>query len=47
MELNVATQVLESINHNQGSLWEKISAFREQISDLEGAATHELGKPQD
>ena len=47
MELNIANQVLESINHTQGSLWEKISAFREQISDLEGAATHELGKPQE
>jgi hypothetical protein len=41
MELNVATQVLESINHNHGSLWEKIDIFRKQLMDVEGYINHD------
>ena len=39
--------ILNAVHYNKGILWDKISAFREQISVLEGAATHEVGKPQE
>ena len=39
--------VLNAVQYNKGILWEKIDAFRKQISNLEGAASHEIGKPQE
>ena len=39
--------ILHAVHYNKGILWDKITAFREQISVLEGAATHEVGKPQE
>ena len=39
--------ILNAVHYNKGILWDKISAFHEQISVLEGAATHEVGKPQE
>ena len=39
--------ILNAVHYNKGILLEKISAFHKQISVLEGAATHEVGKPQE
>jgi len=39
--------ILNSVHYNKGILWDKISAFKEQLSFIKGAATHELGKPQE
>ena len=39
--------ILNAVHYNKGILWDKISAFHKQISVLEGAATHEVGKPQE
>ena len=40
-------EVLNAVHYNRGLLWEKIEQFKLQLSALEGAATHELGKPQE
>ena len=37
--------ILNAVHYNKGILWDKIAAFREQISVLDEAATHDLGKP--
>ena len=39
--------ILNAVHYNKGILWDKIAAFREQISVLDEAATHDLGKPQE
>ena len=39
--------ILNAVHYNKGILWDKISGFHKQISVLEGAATHEVGKPQE
>lgn len=39
--------ILNAVHYNKGILWDKITEFREQISVLDDAATHELGKPQE
>ncbi len=40
-------EVLNAVHYNRGLLWEKIEQFKLQLSSLEGAATHERGKPQE
>jgi len=47
MELQIAHDVLNSVVARRGLLWEKISAFQEHVSSLDGAATHKLGEPQE
>jgi|TARA_R100000479_G_C6315222_1_gene175549 hypothetical protein len=40
-------EVLNAVHYNRGMLWEKIEQFKVQLSEIQGAATHELGKPQE
>lgn len=44
---NKPEDILNSINHNRGLLWEKIEEFRLQISQIDGAANHKCGEPQE
>ena len=40
-------EILNAVHYHKGILWEKIASFKDHLSSLDGAATHELGKPQE
>jgi len=40
-------KILNAVHYNKGTMWEKIATFQNQISQIDGAANHELGKEQE
>ena len=40
-------EILNAVHYHKGILWDKIASFKDHLTSLEGAATHELGKPQE
>ena len=40
-------KILNAVHYNKGTMWGKIATFQNQISQIDGAANHELGKEQE
>ena len=40
-------ELLYAVHNNKGLIWDKISSFQQQVSEIQGVAKHNLGMPQE